>query len=130
MYRGAIIGLGNVGLAGHLPAWQSCSEFQIVAGVDPLQVRREFFMRAMPEAANFASISELPQQLDFVDICTPPNTHFELARFALERGRHVLCEKPLVLSREQFDQIEHLAPVNQRVLCTVQIGSSLRFFAR
>ena len=76
-------------------------------------------MRAMPEAANFASISELPQQLDFVDICTPPNTHFGLARFALERGRHVLCEKPLVLSREQFDQIEHLATVNQRVLCTV-----------
>jgi predicted dehydrogenase len=36
-------------------------------------------------------------ELDFVDICTPTSTHVELALWALERGYHVLCEKPVAL---------------------------------
>ena len=119
MHKGAIIGLGNVALSGHLPGWQNSSEFRIVAGVDPAAHRRDLLVKALPEAANFASIADLPQDLDFVDICTPPHTHFEIAVSALERGWSVLCEKPLVLTGEQFDQISQLAMEKERVLFTV-----------
>jgi predicted dehydrogenase len=119
MYRGAIIGLGNVALNGHLPGWKKRSQFQIVAGVDSEASRRDLFARALPEAASLASIADLPRDLDFVDICTPPYTHFELAAYALERGWNVLCEKPLVVSMWQFDQIRRLAVEKQRVLFTV-----------
>ena len=40
MYKGAIVGLGNVALNGHVPGWKSSSEFHIVAGVDPHVDRR------------------------------------------------------------------------------------------
>jgi predicted dehydrogenase len=119
MYKGAIIGLGNVAISGHLPGWQNSSGFRIIAGIDPAAHRRNLLVKALPEAASSASIADLPQDLDFVDICTPPHTHFEIAVAALERGWNVLCEKPLVLTEEQFDQIRELAMEKERVLFTV-----------
>ena len=119
MYRGAIIGLGNVAICGHLPVWQNNSEFRIVAGLDPAADRRDLLVKALPEATNYPSIADLPQDLDFVDICTPPHTHFEIAVSALERGWNVLCEKPLVLTGEQFDRLRDLAMKKKRVLFTV-----------
>jgi predicted dehydrogenase len=35
------------------------------------------------------------EDIDVVDICTPGDTHREIALAALEAGKHVLCEKPL-----------------------------------
>ncbi len=119
MYTGALIGLGNVALNGHLPGWRKSSEFKIVAGVDPLADRCDLLVRGLPEAAHAASIADLPQDLDFVDICTPPHTHFEIAVSALERGWNVLCEKPLVLTGRQFEKIRQLATDRERVLFTV-----------
>ena len=119
MYTGALIGLGNVALNGHLPGWRKSSEFKIVAGVDPVADRCDLLVKGLPEAAHAASIADLPQDLDFVDICTPPHTHFEIAVSALERGWNVLCEKPLVLTGGQFEQIRQLATDRERVLFTV-----------
>jgi predicted dehydrogenase len=119
MYKGAIIGLGNVALGGHWPAWRKSSEFRIVAGVDAVEERLDLFCQVQREAAGMASVWNLPRDLDFVDICAPPHTHFELAVFALQRGWNVLCEKPLVLSGQQFDQIRQLARNKERVLFAV-----------
>jgi predicted dehydrogenase len=42
---------------------------------------------------------------DFVDIITPPETHFEMTRFAADRGIHVICQKPLAPSFEEGKNI-------------------------
>lgn len=39
--------------------------------------------------------------IDLVDIATPNCMHFEMAKAALEHGKHIFCEKPLSLSAEQ-----------------------------
>ena len=58
-------------------------------------------------------------RLDFVDICTPPSSHAPLIRAALERGVHVLCEKPLVRSADELSPVAALARASGRVLHTV-----------
>src|SRR5215213_941244 len=41
--------------------------------------------------------------IDLVDVCSPGNTHAEIAIAALEAGKHVLCEKPLANSVEEAE---------------------------
>ncbi|MDO8309053.1 MAG: Gfo/Idh/MocA family oxidoreductase [Actinomycetota bacterium] len=41
--------------------------------------------------------------IDLVDICSPGNTHAEIAIAALEAGKHVLCEKPLANSVDEAE---------------------------
>jgi predicted dehydrogenase len=43
--------------------------------------------------------------IDFIDICTPPATHLDLAIQGLEAGYHVLCEKPVALTTAEVDRL-------------------------
>jgi len=52
-----------------------------------------------------------------IDICTPPHLHFEQIVRALESGKHAICEKPLVSSVQQVDNlIEAEARAGRRVM--------------
>jgi predicted dehydrogenase len=48
------------------------------------------------------------RELDVVDVCTPPHQHFAHASRALEAGKHVVCEKPLVGSLAEVDALAEL----------------------
>jgi len=50
--------------------------------------------------------------VDVVCIATPDDRHFEPARRALEAGKHVLIEKPSVLTLQELDQLQRLADAN------------------
>ncbi len=121
MLKGALLGAGRVGLNGHLPAWRERGDARIVAAADARPERREAFLAAIPEARWYGSAEELlaREELDFVDICTPPSSHAALCRTALERSLHVLCEKPLVLSPEELRGLPALAAEKERTLFTV-----------
>ena len=43
--------------------------------------------------------------IDVIDICTPPMLHFPMVMAALRAGKHVVCEKPLVGSLAEVDQV-------------------------
>jgi predicted dehydrogenase len=43
--------------------------------------------------------------IDVLHICTPNHLHADLATLALEHGKHVVCEKPLAVGREQADAL-------------------------
>jgi predicted dehydrogenase len=47
--------------------------------------------------------------IDLIDICTPGNTHAEIAIAALEAGKHVLCEKPLANSVAEAERMSAAA---------------------
>jgi predicted dehydrogenase len=47
--------------------------------------------------------------VDLVDVCTPGDTHAEIAIAALEAGKHVLCEKPLANTVEEAEAMNRAA---------------------
>ena len=47
--------------------------------------------------------------IDLIDICTPGDTHAEIAAAALEAGKHVLCEKPLANSVDEAERMTVVA---------------------
>jgi predicted dehydrogenase len=53
-----------------------------------------------------------------VAICTPPSAHYDVARLALDRRRHVLLEKPPCSSVAQLEHLAHLATDRGRTLFT------------
>jgi len=121
MRRGGIIGLGNVAIHGHLPGWLDRPDVLIAAAADARPGQEVEGQRLLPGARWYDSPDELLERepLDFVDICTPPSSHAPLIERALDRGLHVLCEKPLVSSREEFRAVTRASSRAGRVLFTV-----------
>lgn len=55
--------------------------------------------------------------IDFVVIVTPNNLHFPIAKIFLENGIHVVCDKPLVGSTVEADQLLSLATSRDLLFC-------------
>jgi len=121
MLRGGIIGLGNVGIDAHLPALARCRDVVIAGVTDAVAARRAVVEPILSGARWYDSAEAMiaGADLDFVDICTPPSTHGRLIKVALERGLHVLCEKPLVGSLAELTALTRVATARHRVLHTV-----------
>src|SRR2546429_6021618 len=121
MLRGAVIGLGNVAIHGHLPGWLGRPDIRIVAAADARPAQRAECDARLPGARWYDSPEALlaGEALDFVDICTPPSSHAPLIESALGRGLHVLCEKPLVSSQGDLARVTSAAARVARVLHTV-----------
>lgn len=64
---------------------------------------------------DFAQV-EQDDEVDAVVVATPTNTHFEVARRALEAGKHVMVEKPLADTIEKCEALCALAEEHDRVL--------------
>jgi len=80
---------------------------------------------ACRKAANFypeAKITADPREViadpgnDAVAIITPVSTHYELARLALEAGKHIFVEKPFTLSSEQGEKLIELAQAKRKTI--------------
>ena len=121
LLKGAIIGFGSVAEKGHLPLFQKYNHFRIDAVVEPSPERAARARQMLPHARIYSNMEHLlPQNnLDFVDICTPPCYHAEHVLRAYWSGLHVLCEKPLVTSLESFQRIKDAAREFNRVIFTV-----------
>lgn len=63
----------------------------------------------------------LDESIGSVHVCTPPGLHYEMVRFLLEHGRHVLCEKPLCLDPDEAGELARLAR-EKGLACAVNLN--------
>jgi predicted dehydrogenase len=119
--RGGILGAGHVALHGHVPGWREQSGVEILAAADPRREARAAMSEALPGVAWHDGAESLvaSEDLDFLDVCTPPAFHGAAIRLGLERGLHVLCEKPLVLDPDELARLAGLADSRRLVLASV-----------
>ncbi|MBV9683748.1 MAG: Gfo/Idh/MocA family oxidoreductase, partial [Solirubrobacterales bacterium] len=57
--------------------------------------------------------------LDVIDICTPPHLHFEQIQQVLASGKHAICEKPLVSSLREIDELKRVEASSGRRLMPI-----------
>lgn len=74
-------------------------------------------LRGYPDAAAMiAAEAQLPDGIDAVAIVTPNDSHYRLARMALEAGLDVICDKPLTNDTATAAEIVALAKARQRTV--------------
>ena len=93
--RGAVVGCGFVSQY-HLEGWKHVPRAEIVAICDVDPARLEAASARSPTAKRFDSAEAMFEDglLDFIEICTRPESHRELVELAARHGSHVLCQKP------------------------------------
>lgn len=106
--RAAVVGTGFIATRKHIPAYRkvaSLVDLVAVADVNEDAAREVAARFGVPGA--YGSVEDLVEREhpDLVDVCTPPRTHAEVALKAIERGCHVLIEKPMAMSVEECDRI-------------------------
>ncbi len=116
MYKAALVGTGFIATKKHLPAWERLrKDVELVAVCDIDRARAERVKGQFGVTAAYTDIDTMLQEVepDFVDICTPPTTHADIAVKSLKANANVLIEKPLATTIEDCEKIvnaEHQYP--------------------
>ncbi len=104
--RVAVVGGGEGAV--HLDAYNSLPElYEVVAlcDIDRDKAQRVADTHGIPRiTTDIASLCRI-DDLDVIDICTPPHLHFAHVQQVLAAGKHAICEKPLVSSLKEVDEL-------------------------
>lgn len=122
--RTAVIGVGYLGRF-HAQKYASLPAAELVAVVDLSAGNREQ-VAAETGCRAVADYRDILGEIDAVSIATPTPLHYPIAQQCLERGVHVLVEKPITTTLEEARSLVDTAARAGRVL---QVGHLERFNA-
>jgi len=118
---------GGYGAKVPLPAYSELDEFEPVA----VWSRREERARELADEAglalattSFEELLDLPE-LEAVHVATPVTMHADMAIAAVQRGLHVLCEKPVAGSLDEGRRVAD-AVSDAGVVCAVNYGRRMQ----
>jgi len=100
----AIVGLGKIATDQHVPSLAASADFELVGVASPHGTLDG--VRCFPSIETL--LREVPQ-VEAVALCTSPQVRYDIARFALEHGRHVLLEKPPGVTVSEVLALEDIA---------------------
>ncbi|WP_139902728.1 Gfo/Idh/MocA family protein [Clostridium thermarum] len=123
MIKVAIVGTGSISqehIKGYLQFPNRC---KIVALVDiyPEKAEEKKQRFNLADAEIYDDHKKILQRddIDLVDVCTPPYVHAEISINCLNAGKNVLCEKPMAASLEECDAMLEAAKKNRKLLSVV-----------
>jgi predicted dehydrogenase len=122
MLKAGVLGAGHLGKI-HLKLLQQSKKYDLVGfyDADPVngkKVSKEFGYKY------FDSIASLIDAVDMVDIVTPTLSHFDCAKDAIEKGKHIFIEKPITKTIQEAETIRVLA---EKFHVRGQVGHVERF---
>lgn len=112
--RVGVIGTGRI-------AQRFIPEAKLVSGINVQGVYNPHWESAVRfadkwEIEAYQELEKFFDSVDVVYVATPHETHYDYIKSALEHGKHVLCEKPMVLRREQAEELFQYAKAHELVL--------------
>lgn len=118
-----IIGIGHLG-SRHLKVYSELPEQADLIGVCDIKAERTEKLAHHYKVPFFTDYRQLAGKIDAVNICTPTESHFEMAEFFLNHNIHTFVEKPITTTVKQADQLIATAKRNHLKL---QVGHIERF---
>lgn len=103
-YKAGVIGTGFIGVA-HVEALRRLGNVEVTAIADSQDHKIKAEMMNVPNS--FADYKEMIDtlELDMIHICTPNNTHNEIAMYAMKKGINVICEKPMTKTADEAKEM-------------------------
>ena len=106
MLKVGVLGAGHLGKI-HLRLLNQSEHYQLIGFYDPMaenakKVAEEFGYQY------FDNIERLINAVDVVDIVTPTVNHFDCAKMAIEKGKHIFIEKPITTTVEEAEKLRDL----------------------
>ncbi len=122
MLKVGVLGAGHLGKI-HLKLLNQSEKYELTGFYDPikenaLKVEEEFGYKS------FDSIQKLIEAVDMVDIVTPTLSHFDCAKEAIEKGKHIFIEKPIT---KTVEEAEMLITLSHKFNVKGQVGHVERF---
>jgi len=114
----AVIGTGAIARDYHIPHYTKLPDVELVAFCDINRERvREVAQRYCVEHVYTDHRKMLEKHHpDIVDVCTPNYAHCKASVDSLERGAHVICEKPMAMNVRECEKMIAAAKQNKRLL--------------
>ena len=122
MLKVGVLGAGHLGKI-HLRLLQESPKYELIGFYDPdaiigKQVSQEFGYRYID------NLNKLIEEADVVDIVTPTLSHFDCAKKAMEKGKHIFIEKPITNTLEEAEELLNL---QEQYKVKGQVGHVERF---
>ena len=118
----AVIGTGHLGKI-HAKLWKEVPDAELI-GVYDSNPNEANSVASENNVKAFADLSAIIKEADALSIVTPTFAHFEVAKQAIETGKHVLIEKPITTTIAQAKELITLAKKNN---VKIQVGHIERF---
>ena len=118
--RIGVIGIGYLGKF-HLEKFQKNKDCQLVWLIDKNIKNLKNYKDKYNVSTNY---KEIVDDVDAVSIVTPTVNHYEIARYFIEKNKHVLIEKPMTQTVSEAKKLINLAKKHKK---TIQIGHLERF---
>ncbi len=122
MLKAGVLGAGHLGKI-HLRLLEQSENYELVGFYDASEKQAKSIVDEFGYRL-FNSVEELINAVDVVDIVTPTFAHFDVAKQAIESGKHVFIEKPITNTVAEANQLIELAKTHK---VKGQVGHVERF---
>ena len=124
MVKVAVVGCGAVAERSYVPALARTSGISAVAFADPDRNRAQKLASNFDSAIVSENYKDVLDEVEAVIVAAPNHLHYKIGLDCLQKGKHVLIEKPLALTSDNCDTLNSAA---EKKGLTLAVGLVRRF---